>query len=131
MSPGMMIMPGGEIPTEGVTELVTSTRIDWVREHCQLLRDISAEFARTRPFEGLTIGTGIHLEAKTAALILTLRDGGAQIVSTGNLNSTQPDAVRHTRNRSDRSSRRSSDRAARTTSGCSTTRVRRTPLFAG
>jgi len=80
--------------TEGVTELVTSTRIDWVREHCQLLRDISAEFARTRPFEGLTIGTGIHLEAKTAALILTLRDGGAQIVSTGNLNSTQPDAVR-------------------------------------
>jgi adenosylhomocysteinase len=72
---------------------VISTRIDWVREHCQLLRDISAEFARTRPFAGLTIGTGIHLEAKTAALLLTLRDGGARVVSTGNLNSTQPDAV--------------------------------------
>jgi adenosylhomocysteinase len=72
---------------------VVSTRIDWVREHCQLLRAISAEFARTRPFEGLTIGTGIHLEAKTVALILTLRDGGARLVSTGNLNSTQPDAV--------------------------------------
>ena len=76
---------------------MVSTRIDWVQEHCQLLRDISAEFARTRPFEGLTIGTGIHLEAKTAALILTLRDGGAQVVSTGNLNSTQPDAVRFLR----------------------------------
>ncbi|MFY9933990.1 MAG: adenosylhomocysteinase [Streptosporangiaceae bacterium] len=72
---------------------MVSTRIDWVREHCQLLRGISAEFARTRPFEGLTIGTGIHLEAKTVALILTLRDGGARLVSTGNLNSTQPDAV--------------------------------------
>jgi adenosylhomocysteinase len=72
---------------------VVSTRIDWVREHCQLLRAISAEFARTRPFGGLTIGTGIHLEAKTVALILTLRDGGARLVSTGNLNSTQPDAV--------------------------------------
>jgi hypothetical protein len=46
---------------------VVSTRIDWVREHCQLLRAISAEFGRTRPFDGLTIGTGIHLEAKTVA----------------------------------------------------------------
>jgi adenosylhomocysteinase len=70
-----------------------STRIDWVRGHCHLLQAISEEFRRTRPFQGLTIGTGIHLEAKTVALILTLRDGGARLVSTGNLNSTQPDAV--------------------------------------
>ena len=72
---------------------MVSTRIDWVREHCRLLRAIAAEFARTRPFDGLTIGTGIHLEAKTVALLLTLRDGGARLVSTGNLNTTQPDAV--------------------------------------
>jgi adenosylhomocysteinase len=70
-----------------------STRIDWAREHCQLLRAISAEFRQTRPFDGLTIGTGIHLEAKTVALLLTLRDGGATLVSTGNLNTTQPEAV--------------------------------------
>ncbi len=56
---------------------MVSARIDWVREHCQLLRAISAEFGKTRPFGGLTIGTGIHLEAKTVALLLTLRDGGA------------------------------------------------------
>jgi hypothetical protein len=76
---------------------VVSTRIDWVREHCQLLRAISAEFGRTRPFGGLTIGTGIHLEAKTVALLLTLRDGGARLVSTGNLNTTQADAVERLR----------------------------------
>src|SRR6202142_2439338 len=69
------------------------TRIDWAREHCQLLQAISAEFRQTRPFDGLTIGTGIHLEAKTVALLLTLRDGGATLVSTGNLNTTQPEAV--------------------------------------
>ena len=63
---------------------MTATRIDWVAEHCRLLRSISAEFKDTLPFRGLTIGTGIHLEAKTVALILTLRDGGAQVVSTGN-----------------------------------------------
>ncbi len=72
---------------------VVPTRIDWVREHCQLLRAISAEFKQTRPFDGLTIGTGIHLEAKTVALLLTLRDGGARLVATGNLNTTQPEAV--------------------------------------
>jgi len=72
---------------------MVSTRINWVRDQCHLLRAISGEFQRTRPFRGLTIGTGIHLEAKTVALILTLRDGGARLVSTGNLNTTQPDAV--------------------------------------
>lgn len=72
----------------------SATRIDWVREHCRLLTAIAAEFERTRPFAGLTIGTGIHLEAKTVALLLTLRAGGAKVVATGNLNTTQPDAVR-------------------------------------
>ena len=59
-----------------------------------MLRSISAEFKDTLPFRGLTIGTGIHLEAKTVALLLTLRDGGARLVSTGNLNTTQPEALR-------------------------------------
>src|SRR5579872_1247448 len=77
----------------GIVGLVTATRIDWVAEHCQLLRSISAEFQDTLPFRGLTIGTGIHLEAKTVALILTLRAGGARLVSTGNLNTTQPEAL--------------------------------------
>ena len=89
IGPGWPGPPAGE----GVTDQVVSTRIDWVREHCRLLRVISAEFRQTRPFGGLTIGTGIHLEAKTVGLLLTLRDGGARLVSTGNLNTTQPDAV--------------------------------------
>src|SRR5260370_7324982 len=78
---------------EGRLRPVVSTRIDWVREHCRLLRAISAEFAQTRPFDGLTIGTGIHLEAKTVALLLTLRDGGATLVSTGTPNPTPPAPV--------------------------------------
>ena len=84
-------MPSSHV--DGPSGTDGASRIDWVREHCQLLRGISAEFARTRPFAGLTIGTGIHLEAKTVALLLTLRDGAARVVATGNLNSTQPDAV--------------------------------------
>ena len=45
------------------------TRIDWVAEQSKLLRGIAEEFTRTQPFAGLTIGTGIHLEAKTVALL--------------------------------------------------------------
>ncbi|CAN5229479.1 adenosylhomocysteinase [soil metagenome] len=70
-----------------------SSRIEWVAQSCRLLSAISAEFAQTQPFAGLTIGTGIHLEPKTAALIMTLQRGGARLVSTGNLNTTQQDTV--------------------------------------
>jgi adenosylhomocysteinase len=72
-------------------------RIEWVADSCRLLKAIAAEFTGTRPFDGLTIGTGIHLEPKTVALLLTLAQGGASVVSTGNLSSTQPEAVAYLR----------------------------------
>src|SRR5271163_4828229 len=80
-------------------EAQMNSRIDWVRDNCRLLAGISAEFKSTKPFAGLTIGTGIHLEPKTVALILTLQDGGARVVSTGNLNTTQPTAIAYLRER--------------------------------
>jgi len=73
------------------------SRIEWVADHCALLSQISDEFRQTRPFEGLTIGTGIHLEPKTVALLLTLRAGGADVIASGNLSSTQPDSVEYLR----------------------------------
>lgn len=76
---------------------VENTRIDWVQRSCRLLQSVRAEFEQTKPFDKLTIGTGIHLEPKTAALLLTLRAGGARIVATGNLSSTQPETVEHLR----------------------------------
>ncbi|HEY2239147.1 MAG TPA: adenosylhomocysteinase, partial [Streptosporangiaceae bacterium] len=74
-----------------------TARIEWVADSCRLLQAIAAEFTGTRPFDGLTIGTGIHLEPKTVALLLTLAAGGADVVSTGNLSSTQPEAVAYLR----------------------------------
>ncbi len=75
------------------------TRIDWIVSSCRLLAATMAEFQRERPFHGLTIGTAIHLEPKTAALLTTLAAGGARVVSTGNLNSTQPETVEYLRGR--------------------------------
>ena len=68
-------------------------RIEWVIENCRLLKQIGEQFERTQPFRDLTIGTGIHLEPKTVALLLTLRRGGAEVVATGNLNTTQQTAI--------------------------------------
>jgi len=76
-----------------------TSRIDWVADSCRLLTAISAEFGTTQPFAGLTIGTGIHLEPKTAALIMTLARGGARVVATGNLNTTQQETVDYLRER--------------------------------
>jgi adenosylhomocysteinase len=67
--------------------------IEYVIGSCRLLARIGEEFERTRPFDGLRIGTGIHLEPKTVALLLTLARGGAEVVSTGNLNTTQQEAL--------------------------------------
>lgn len=76
-----------------------SERIDWVLGHCRLLQSIGREFEATKPFQGRTIGTGIHLEPKTVALLLTLQRGGAEVVATGNLGTTQGDAVEYLRER--------------------------------
>lgn len=70
-----------------------TSKIEWVASQCRLLGLISNEFDRTQPFSGLTIGTGIHLEPKTVALLMTLKRGGARVISTGNLNTTQPESV--------------------------------------
>jgi adenosylhomocysteinase len=67
--------------------------VDWVLERCRLLASLRSTFADERPFAGLTVGTAIHLEPKTAALLLTLQAGGARVVATGNLSSTQPEVV--------------------------------------
>ena len=75
------------------------SRIEWVIARCRLLQAVGDELATTTPFAGLTIGTGIHLEPKTVALLLALQRGGARIVATGNLNTTQQEACDYLRKR--------------------------------
>lgn len=77
----------------GATMITDKSRIDWIGRSSRLLSALKAEFESTLPFAGMTIGTAIHLEPKTAALLVTLRAGGARLVATGNLNSTQAETV--------------------------------------
>ena len=69
------------------------SRVNWIRSRMQLLRNVQEVFEREKPFKNKTIGVSLHLEPKTAVLLETLKIGGAKIVGTGNLGSTQDDIV--------------------------------------
>lgn len=65
----------------------------WTESHMPLMADIGQEFEVKRPFAGLTIGVSLHLEIKTAVLLLTLVRGGASVVAVGNYGTTQDEIV--------------------------------------
>lgn len=69
-------------------------KIEWVQRHMPVLEHIKEKFADEKPFEGITIGSCLHLEPKTINLGLTLQAGGAEVAMTGcNPLSTQDDAT--------------------------------------
>ena len=71
----------------------TAQRMLWTASNMSLLGRIAAEFEDTRPFAGRRIGVSLHLEVKTAVLLLALKAGGAEIVATGNYGTSQDDVV--------------------------------------
>ena len=78
----MSLAPSGEM------------KIKWVERNMPVLRGISADFEKTKPFAGLKIALSVHLEAKTAYLCRTLEKGGAEMHVTGsNPLSTQDDVA--------------------------------------
>ena len=69
-------------------------RIDWVRRHMPILRQLEKEFREAQPLHGLRVVVSVHLEAKTAYLALVLRSAGAQVAVTGsNPESTKNEVV--------------------------------------
>lgn len=69
-------------------------KIKWVQKHMPVLEHIKKVFEKEKPFEGITIGSCLHLEPKTINLGLTLQSGGAEVAMTGcNPLSTHDDAT--------------------------------------
>ncbi|MCD6560092.1 MAG: adenosylhomocysteinase, partial [Palaeococcus sp.] len=69
-------------------------KIDWVSRFMPVLQSIRKDFEKEKPFKGLKIATCLHLEMKTAFLLLTLKAGGAEVSATAsNPLSTQDDVV--------------------------------------
>ncbi|MFY9717072.1 MAG: adenosylhomocysteinase [Thermoplasmata archaeon] len=69
-------------------------KIEWARTHMPVLEGIRRRFEAERPFAGLTLSAVLHVEAKTCALALALKAGGADVrLAAGNPLSTDDDAV--------------------------------------
>ncbi len=69
-------------------------KIEWARSHMPVLEGIRQRFEAEQPFRGLTISAVLHVEAKTCALALALRAGGADVrLAASNPLSTDDDAV--------------------------------------
>jgi adenosylhomocysteinase len=80
-----------QINSEKIDVDAGKRKIEWARSTMPLLARIAEDFLKTRPFEGLRIGVSLHIEQKTAVLMLTLKAGGAEVFATGNLGTTQDD----------------------------------------
>ncbi len=69
-------------------------KIDWVSRFMPVLQSIRKDFEGKKPFKGVKIATTLHLEMKTAFLLLTLKAAGAEVsAAASNPLSTQDDVV--------------------------------------
>jgi adenosylhomocysteinase len=69
-------------------------RIEWASQSMPVLGLIQEEFSKTKPFTGLTIGACLHVTTETANLMITLKEGGANVVlCASNPLSTQDDVA--------------------------------------
>ncbi len=69
-------------------------RIEWAEAQMPVLRRIREEFRKTRPLHGVRIAACLHVTTETANLMITLKEGGAQLALTAsNPLSTQDDVA--------------------------------------
>lgn len=69
-------------------------RIDWAEQEMAVLRGIREQFGKERPFAGVRIAGTMHVTTETANLMITLQQGGADVMlSASNPLSTQDDVA--------------------------------------
>src|SRR5580693_9300771 len=54
-------------------------RIEWANQSMKVLQIIRKEFIKNQPLKGMRVSACLHVTSETANLMITLRDGGADI----------------------------------------------------
>ncbi len=71
-----------------------SRRIEWANQSMPVLQTIRKEFIKNQPLKGIRVAACLHVTTETANLMITLRDGGAEIaLCASNPLSTQDDVA--------------------------------------
>jgi adenosylhomocysteinase len=69
-------------------------RIDWARQSMGVLDLVRKRFAKDKPLDGIRVSACLHVTTETANLMLTLKEGGAQVMlCASNPLSTQDDVA--------------------------------------
>src|SRR6202522_3154650 len=69
-------------------------RIEWAAQSMPVLQTIRKQFIKSQPLAGIRVAACLHVTTETANLMITLRDGGANIVlCASNPLSTQDDVA--------------------------------------
>src|SRR3954454_19310454 len=69
-------------------------RIEWANQSMPVLQIIRKDFIKNQPLKGMRIAACLHVTTETANLMITLRDGGADVVlCASNPLSTQDDVA--------------------------------------
>ncbi|MCH8870009.1 MAG: adenosylhomocysteinase [Chloroflexi bacterium] len=69
-------------------------RIKWAAREMPVLEQIRERFSKEKPLNGLRIAACLHVTSETANLMLTLKDGGAEVfICASNPLSTQDDVA--------------------------------------
>jgi adenosylhomocysteinase len=68
-------------------------RIEWAWQHMPVLQRLGAERLADGSLQGRRIAVVVHLEAKTACLVLALREAGADVIAAGSNPLSTQDAV--------------------------------------
>jgi adenosylhomocysteinase len=69
-------------------------RIEWANQSMPVLQSIRKDFIKKQPLKGMRVAACLHVTSETANLMITLRDGGAEIaLCASNPLSTQDDVA--------------------------------------
>ncbi len=69
-------------------------RVEWAMREMPVLKSVAERFAREQPLKGLRVAACLHVTTETAALMMTLKAGGASVhLCASNPLSTQDDAA--------------------------------------
>lgn len=68
-------------------------RIDWAEKDMPVLRLIRARFKKDKPLKGVKLAACLHVTSETANLMITLKEGGAEVLLTASNPLSTNDAV--------------------------------------
>ena len=71
-----------------------TNKIEWAGKDMLVLKGISNDFSKNKPFKGRAVGACLHVTSETANLMISLKSGGADVsLCASNPLSTQDDVA--------------------------------------